>query len=321
MLVIALLFCVIVSSTYTYDVPLALWSGKDFVKGEHVGVSNYVTSLDTEILLLSLITKQNNIGGLSPYVDSKYHPEVLVLFAEAQLRSDQLSTYAGSLSKFREILRSSESSLQAPFVDMPTAFDTHLINVVDTVLQTQGNIVHVGKGSPLLKDILLRDPETVVTTLAAFENTIKKSDGIFSNGKTDLIIVYLSTLSESSAKFSDSDLAISNIHGIIASKTDDYVCVYTGLAYDNPDYNVEFGTRQPSSLKRDLASIQFGNELAPAPMAPNSTNTTIPIFRQYFGGWFWELFICMLVMLPFLIIGTYAIDSIQTPLFEPKKKN
>jgi len=80
-------------------VPLALWSGKDFVKGEHVGVSNYVTSLDTEILLLSLIHKEFKIGGLSGFVDSKYHPEVLVLFAEAQLRSEQLSTHASSLTK------------------------------------------------------------------------------------------------------------------------------------------------------------------------------------------------------------------------------
>jgi len=316
-------------------VPLALWSGKDFVKGEHVGVSNYVNSLDTEILLLSLITKQNNIGGLSSYVDSKYHPEVLVLFAEAQLRSEQLSTYASSLTKFREILRNAESSLQAPFVDMPTAFDIHLINVVKSVHQNQGNLFYVGKGSPLLKDILIRDPKTVVTTLGAFENTIKKNDEIFSNGKTDLIIVYLSSLIECSGKFKETDIAISDIHGIIASKTDDYVCVYTGLAYDNPEYNVEFGTRQPASRKRHMASI-LQNATAPepspapstdAPMAPspmmpaNATNATIPIFRQFFGGWFWELFVCMLVMLPFLIIGTYAIDSIQTPLFEPKKKN
>jgi len=118
---------------------------------------------------------------------------------------------------------------------------------------------------------------------------------------------------ESSGKFKDTDFTISDIHGIIASKTDDYVCVYTGLAFDNPEYNVEFGTRQPSSLKRHISFIHE----VPA----NGTNQTIPIFRQFFGGWFWELFVCMVVMLPFLIIGTYAIDSIQTPVFEAKKKN
>jgi len=334
MLVLALLFCVIVSSTYTYDVPLALWSGKDFVKGEHVGVSHYVTPHDTEILLLSLIHKEINIGVLSPYVDSKYHPEVLVLFAEAQLRSEQLSTYASSLTKFREILRSAESSLQAPFVDMPTAFDSHLVNVVNSVHQKEGSIFYVGKGSPLLKDILNSDRNTFVTTLRDFERIIKKDDKIFSNGKTDLVIVYLSSMTESSGKFKDTDMAISDIHRVISSKTDDYVCVYTGLAYDNPEYNVEFGVRQ--SFKRHISSMQqFGNDTVPSPVPspmPNGTvpspspmppgnNTEIPIFRQFFGGWFWELFVCMIVMLPFLIIGTYAIDSIQTPLFEPKKKN
>jgi hypothetical protein len=332
MLVLALLFCVIVSSTYTYDVPLALWSGKDFIKGEHVGVSNYVTETDIEILLRSLIHKQYNIGTLSQYVDSTYHPEVLVIFAEAQLRSEQLSTYASSLLKFREILRSAESSLQAPFVDMPTAFDIHLVNVVKSVHEAQGDVFYLGKGSPLLKDILNRDPNTIVTTVAAMENTLKKNEKIFSNGKTDIIIVYLSTMTESSGKFKVTDSVISDIHGLISSQTDDYVCVYTGLAFDNPEYNVDFGSKQTSSRKRHISSMQAGNDTAPAPapeispspapMKPNATNNgTVPVFRQFFGGWFWELFVCMIVMLPFLIIGTYAIDSIQTPIFESKKKN
>jgi len=214
---------------------------------------------------------------------------------------------------------------------MPTAFDSHLVNVVNNVHQ-EGKVFYVGKGTPLLKDILNSDHNTIVTTLGSFENTIKNSDKIFSNGKTDLIIVYLSSMTESTGKFKDTDTVISDIHRVISSKTDDYVCVYTALAYDNPEYNVEFGMRRTASLKR---SIHQGNGTEPSPVPAPDTNgtvpspsprppgnvTDVPIFRQFFGGWFWELFVVMIVMLPFLIIGTYSIDSIQTPLFEAKKKN
>jgi len=274
------------------------------------------SSFDTEIFLRSFIHKEDHIGVLSQYVDYKTHPEVLVVIAEEQLRSEQLTTFAPSLLKFREILNNAPSSLQVPFVDMSHAFDIHLINVVSHVGNNDGQVFYLGKGSPLLKDILSREQKTITADFASFPNLLNKHDIIFSNGKTDLIIVYLSNFGETN--FEQTDKVIADVHRQISAVTDKYVCVYTGLAYDNPDYNVDFGTKRHHplpSLKRHI--LQSGNDS----VTNGTANGTVPVFRQYFGGWFWELFVVMLVLVPLLIIGTYSIDSIQTPIFEAKKKN
>jgi len=139
---------------------------------------------------------------------------------------------------------------------------------------------------------------------------LKKTSKIFTNGVTDLIVVYLSAVHESPAKFAETDYILGNVHTLISSQTSDYVSVYTALAYDNPDFNFDFGSRQTVAKRFILQSNS----------SSNNSNTSVPIFRQYFGGWFWELFVCMLIMIPLLVIGTYSIDSIQTPIFESKKK-
>jgi len=317
MLLLGLLYCcVIVSSTYTYDVPLAVWSGKDYITGPNVGVSTSITSIDAENMIRSFILKRNTESALSQYLhlDQK-RPEVIVLFTDAQLRSEQLTTYAADLLKFRNILSTAASSLQAPFVDMRTAFDSNIVNVVYSIQEVSGMVFYFGKGTPLLSDILSRDEKTVSASRNNLEETLKKHTQIFSNGKTDLIIVYLSTTG--SKKFTETDTTISEVHKFISSRTNDYVSVYTALAYDNPEFNVEFGSTdeiQPVISKRYVFETSQDNNT-------NGTNTTVPVFRQYFAGWFWELFVTLLILVPLLIIGTYAIDSIQTPLFEAKKKN
>jgi len=319
-MLLGLLFycCVIVSSTYTYDVPLAVWSGKDYIIRPNVGVSTYLTSNDAEIMIRSFIQNEKEDSEYSPlsqYLHTGNQPEIMVLFTEVQLRSDQLTTYSDSLSKFRNILSSAPTSLQAPFMDMPSAFDGNILNIVNSVQEVHGRVFYFGKGSPLLNDIISREQNTVVASRSDFEGTLKNSN-IFSNGKTDLIIIYLSTMTASPAKFTETDTIISEVNKYISSITDDYLCVYTGLAYDNPEFNMEFGIKRTIMNKRYLSSTLQDNN-----GTTNGTkNSTVPIFRQYFGGWFWELFLTMLVLIPFLIIGTYSIDSIQTPLFEPKKK-
>jgi len=178
-MLLGLLFycCVIVSSTYTYDVPLAVWSGKDYIIRPNVGVSTYLTSNDAEIMIRSFIQNEKEDSEYSPlsqYLHTGKQPEIMVLFTEVQLRSDQLTTYSDSLSKFRNILSSAPSSLQAPFMDMPSAFDGNILNIVNSVQEAQGRVFYFGKGSPLLNDIISREQNTVVASRSDFEGTLKK---------------------------------------------------------------------------------------------------------------------------------------------------
>jgi len=294
MLVLGLLYCVIVSATFTYDVPLAVWSGKDgYISGDNVGISKDLSSKDVENMLLGYIVKNDE------------HPEVLVLFAEAQLRSEQLSTYAGSLAKFRNILKTAKSSLQAPYVDMKNAFDVNVINIARII---SGEVFYFGKGSPLLNDISRTKEKVVSNRILKVEEILNKHSSIYTDGKTDIVIIYLSNSERSAAKFTETDNIISQVHNLISSHTDNYLCAYTALAYDNPEFNIEFASTGPEEKKRFILQN-----------TTNNTNGTVPVFRQYFGGWFWELFITLMLLVPLLIIGTYAIDSIQTPILEPEK--
>jgi len=311
--VLAILLSVfVVSQSYTYDVPLAVWSGKNYIKGQNVGVSDYVTTSEVEDMLRSFFKGESH-SFLTQYVDiSLGAPEVVVLFAEAQLRSEQLSIYASSLGQLKELIRNSESSLSVPFVDMPSAFDINVANIAYTAKST-GKVFYIGKGSALLHDIKRRVPETIVTVTEDLEFNLKRNSPIFSDGVTDFIVIYLPKTTASTEKFEETDKVIHKVNSVVSTYTPNYVCAYTALAYDNPEFNMEFGEKMITTKRYVSYSLQVHN-------GTNDTNSTVPVFRQYFGGWFWELFVTMLVLVPLLITGTYAIDSIQTPLFDPKMK-
>jgi len=312
--VLAILLSVfVVSQSYTYDVPLAVWSGKNYIKGQNVGVSDYVTTSEVEDMLRSFFKSESH-SFLTQYVDtSKGNPEAVILFTEAQLRSEQLSIYASSLTQLQDLIKNSESSLSAPFVDMPSAFDNNVANIAHQAKKS-GKVLYIGKGSALLHDIKRKAPETIVSNSEKLDYTFKSHSDIFSDGVTDLIVIYLSKTTANTEKFEETDKVIKRVNTIVASLTQNYVCAYTALAYDNPEFNMEFGEKILLTKRYVSYSLLVQN-------GTNNTNgTNVPIFRQYFGGWFWELFVTLLVLVPLLIIGTYAIDSIQTPLFDPKMK-
>jgi len=284
-----------------------------YIKGQNVGVSDYVTASEVEDMLRSFFKGESH-SFLTQYVDTSVgSPEVVVLFTEAQLRSEQLSIYASSLGQLKDLIRNSESSLSAPFVDMPSAFDIHVVNIANQA-KSSGQVLYIGKGSALLHDIKRRVPEVIVAHTEDIDYTFKKNPAIFSNGVTDLIVIHLSKTTANSEKFVDTNKVIQKVNTILSASTQNYVCAYTALAYDNPEFNMEFGEKTILTKRYVSYSLQIHNGTT------NNTNGTVPIFRQYFGGWFWELFITMLVLIPLLVTGTYAIDSIQTPLFDPKMK-
>jgi len=273
-----------------------------------------ILQLQVEDMLRSFFKSESH-SFLTQYVDtSKGSPEVVILFTEAQLRSEQLSIYASSLGQLKDLIKNSESSLSAPFVDMPSAFDNNVADIAHHASKS-GEVFYIGKGSALLHDIIRKAPTTKQMAPHDLDKTLKSNSGIFSDGVTDLIVIYLSKTTANTEKFEETDKVIKRVNSIVSSQTQNYVCAYTALAYDNPEFNMEFGEKTIITKRYVSYSLQSNN----GTNNTNNTNgTSVPIFRQYFGGWFWELFVTMLVLIPLLVTGTYAIDSIQTPLFDPK---
>jgi len=295
-----LLFSIVVLSRFVADVPLAIWCGEGYLRDRNIVVSNTVSIGDVQNLMLSFVATSQQEGFLSQYLSPNLYPEVVVIFAERKIRSDQLSIHKNSFTNLRNLINTEKSSMVAPFVDLSVSFDNSIINMAHN---TKGKVFYVGKGSTLLQDLKTQNLAFTVVS----QNLEEISDSVFSNGVADLIIVYLdSFFSDLDNKFKESDATIKYVQSFISSRTTKYVGVYTGLEYDEPHLTTKF-MGGPSGIKHEKRFIlQQVNQ---------TTNGTIPIFRQYFGGWFWELFLVCIILVPLLTVGMFAINGIQTPIF------
>jgi len=300
-----LLFTIVVLSRFVADVPLAIWCGEGYLRDRNIAVSNTVSIGDVENLMRSFVaTSSVQEGVLSQYLSPNLHPEVVVVFAERKIRSDQLSIHKNSFTNLRNLIQTEKSSLVAPFVDLSVSFDNTIINMAHT---TQGKVFYVGKGSTLLQD--LKTQKSALTVVSQkLEETVP--DSVFSNGVADLIVVYLdSFFTDLDNKFKESDATIKNVQSFISSKTTKYVGVYIGLEYDEPHLTSKFvGSEMPVSKHEKRYFLQMSNVTA-------TVNATVPLFRQFFGGWFWELFLVCIILVPLLTVGMFAINGIQTPIF------
>jgi len=320
--ILSLLFAIVSlsSARFAADVPFAIWSGAGYLTGQNIAVTNTLTPSEVGDLLYSFASSSGKTGVLSQYASPKSIPEVIVIFAEHKIRSDQVSTHKKSFTNLKNYLQTEESSLFAPFVDLAVSFDSFVVNLAYTTQvqngQVQnGQVFYVGKGSILLHDLTRRVPSTTILTLEKFAQVFSKS-AIFSNGVTDIIIVYLdSKLPSLDIKFKESDDTIKSVQTLVSSKTSKYVSAYVGLECDELQLTTKFADREPQYVYNSKRFIlQYANGTS------NNTNATIPIFRQYFGGWFWELFLICIILIPLLIIGVFGINGIQTPIFEDVKK-
>jgi len=309
--ILSILFSVVLASRMYSDVPLVVWSGDRFFDAQNVGISTSITYTDAELFLQSFIKSTAPLDGeLSKYLPNG-KPEVIVLFVESKLRSNQLSLYSHSFVNLKKLMETSSSSLYAPFVDLSVSFDRTITNMAYSTKLNSGEVIYFGKGSILLHDIRDKVPSTI--EMKNIEREIKAHSEIFSNDVTDLIIVHLdSSITPPEDRFSSSDSILNRVQNIVSSKTQKYVGVYTALSYDEPTLNMDFAVREREISKRFITHT--------VAVQQNNTNTTIPIFRQYFGGWFWELILVCMVLIPMLVTGVYAIDAIQTPLFDSKPK-
>jgi len=307
-----------VASRKSSDVPFAVWSGENYINAKNVGISTTISYTDVELILQSFISTTSLEGTkLSIYLPNK-QPEVLVVFVESELRSDQLSLFSQYFTNLMNLMETSSSSLFMPFVDLCVSLDSTIANIAYSTKHNSGKVIYFGKGTILLRDIKNRVSSTIISSINDMENVLKNQNEIFSNGVTDLIIVHLDSRTISlEEKFSFSDSTISRVQSIVSSNTKEFIGVYTSLAYDDPELNLDF-VRVHS--KRFIQAPTAQNVSINGTTSNSTNGTTAPqTFKKFFGGWFWELFLVCLVLIPLLIVGVYAINAIQTPLYESKK--
>lgn len=287
------------------DVPLFMWSGDSYMTGKNVGLSTELAARDVEYLFESVVTR-NPVSTLFPFtpISSNHHPEVLILYLEPRMSLAGLLSCGAQIPALKNLMASSSSSFYAPYVDVSDSLTSSIIQTASAV-DNSASVFYAGKGATLLPELKSRVAKVKAVSLNNLQKTLSSSK-IYNNGVVDLVIVHLDT-EDSADKLSHSDEIIQAVNTFVSDKTSNYVAVFTGLSSDDTLH----------SQKRVFMELE---SLVEADLDDNSTNVTGTWFQLFFPGWFWEVTVTFLFLIPIVITGFFQLMSIQTPNIEERAK-
>lgn len=216
------LICIaLASQTPTITTPALFWSNKGFL-GER---DQTLEVLATDKLVKSIISQSIN-------------PEVIVLFVEPELSTKEFSTLAGayeqlpnggSFSNLKRLIETSASSKVAPYVH--GIYQTSLVgtSIAADILSSlsHSSTVNVFVASDSLAPSGFSNPRTAESisnlnvqkiSIAQFKQNLESNWEILSNGKTDVVVVYLNAHYKADDEF---------VGSVCAGLTAPYVAVFT----------------------------------------------------------------------------------------------
>jgi len=264
--------------------------------GKNRQITQTLTTKDIPLLIGTLLS--SNQHDFQQYVTLEGKtPEVVVLFLEPKLRTDEVVRHSSSLHFLQSVMENGVSSIYSPFVQMDSPLVTPLIEVASSAQKNGASILYLGKGS-LLESLKSKIPSVVQTEISSLA-----SSDIFSNGIVDLLFVELSSnLPTIQERLSETDSHIEEIHNILSAASSQYISVFTALKHHPVENDLEIVI--PVHKKRDLFFIQQNN-------TPDG-NITIPHwFNRWFPGWFWELFVVCSTVVAISLCGTLTLFSLQ----------
>jgi len=308
-LIAILLVCAAFSAaTLVSDVPMFAWSGKEYLGGKST-VSASVTPKSVQSFLQSVVKHREMASPFSNKAQIPT-PEVLVVVLESQLRLDEMSVYSVQLPALKKMMQDASSSIFVPHVDLQEALTGNIVKVSSSV---SGSVIYAGKGATLLPQLKRTVPSIQEVTIARLEYVLQGSN-IFHNGVTDLLIVHLETATPLE-KFDHTNQVLQHLYDVVSSQTKDYVFVYTGISYGGAKWVNNFDT-----IKRSYSSFQ--DYVLEDSAQANATNGTKPNwFQEFFPGWFWEVTVPFMFLVPIILAGYCQLMSVQAPeQFVPKKK-
>lgn len=217
------LVCIaLASQTPTVTTPALFWSNKGFL-GDR---DQTLEVLTTDKLVKSIFSKSVN-------------PEVIVLFVEPELSTKEFSALSGayeqlpnggSFSNLKRLIETSSSSKVAPYVH--GIYQSSLIgtSIASDVLSSlaQSSTVNVFVASDSVAPSGFSNPRTAESvsnlniqkiSIAELKQNLQSNWEILSNGKTDVVVVYLD------AQYKADDEFVGSVCSMLAVP---YVAVFTG---------------------------------------------------------------------------------------------
>lgn len=298
--------------------PLFMWSDKQILTTTQV--ADTVSSDYLSDALASLFGVDSEIN----YLNKNAAPEVVIMFIEPEMRTDEVSQLAsafastpgGSLSNIKKAIESSASSVVMPYT---TVDESSWFNAFHDIM----NQCNTNKASFFMTEsranlyFRLRGYNSVKTVAVDGLLAELRSSNSFSNGVTDFVVVTFD-----STAFAEHDVLIGKLVSSISAATKgNYVAVYTANMPSVSDLKWSFSelsvlefqnTVSVISLTDDNNGTNGSNSSTPAPFNPNKNGTRHHKIN-YFPGPFIEVLLICAVLLTMLFTGACAIFSLQTP--------
>jgi len=310
MAVISSLFLFVICISFQYSVlgksiatsPVFMWSSVDSLTG--------VNTQDVDLVTIEEISRafqKNAEGPLTKYINADTKPEILIVFVEPELRSEQIPMLAhsyktqpngGAFSHLKRFVETSRSSLVVPYVTSEgfSIASTIAENLIHALPSTS-SVVVVGDSVTLSSSKIIKMSMTSLMS--------KLLDGkwdLLNNGVTDLLVVsFQSTFETEESTVHDSYAADdSTMNSIVtALRQISYTAIFTadrsGSIFTNRSPNMEHFVK-----KFQQADILF------------TTN------------WPYVITQALIIMLPFLFIlslGIYCTFQLQSGLKFDAEKN
>jgi len=297
-MILPFILFVVTIANFVPDVPLFAWSGESYLLGKNRQITQTLTTKEIPLLVGSMLSSTKDFQQyVSP--DGKL-PELIVLFLEPKLRSDEVIRYSSALPFLRNMVEGSTSSIYSPFVQMDDNLLFPLVQVASAAQKNGASVFYHGKGA--LGDFLQEKiPSLINTDISSLAPTV------FSNGVVDLLFVELhSELPTLPQRLAETDSTIERINKMITSVSSQYISIYTGLRHHQVEDEIHPYVPESHHHKRNSYIFFDQNNSIP------DDNVTLPHwFNRWFPGWFWELFIVCLIILIICFFGTMTLFSLQ----------
>ncbi|KAL6055421.1 hypothetical protein QOT17_016757 [Balamuthia mandrillaris] len=262
--------------------PSFLWAGHTYFNGDGVECVDSVNTQNVAALISAvlraepaLLSEQNPLSG---YVaNSAQQPELVTVFLQTK---PQLSHSA--YSPLRSLLEGAASSVIAPYT-YHTSTSSSLSSLVLSKLPSAASVVVAGleEGKDKLKD-------ATYIKLEESLNYLRQHTDLFSNGRTDLLLVFLH---DESVSF------VGELNGLVKeASSGNYLSVFSA---ENPVVPPVQSTSYPSRAETE----EEEEELEESPYSD----------MDYWPASVWEGLITAVLLLSILFFGVFCTFRVQVP--------
>jgi len=291
-------------ATYVPEVPLFVWSGENHIVTHNEQIRGYYTTEAVEDLIKGF-WKSSHHGkdGLQKLVNKNEKAELVVLFLDSALSSEELTKYHSSLPTVAEAMK--EHSFYVPYVTASELKVFHATQkAVHHALKTEAT-TYVLASERFIEDL---DEEAITRV-----NSLDKIIPSFTNSKTDILIVFVDDECPKQ-RLANIDEHVKELEQIFKSADfTNYVSIFTGLESSLEEAiptNAAMGV--PEVYKRAVLEETTGFTASNGTYPPVVTNGR-NWFNTYFGAGFFELSFVIVFVFGLLFFGISQLLLLQAP--------